>query len=146
MNAGANLNFRTDTYSTPLRAACFDGRNDIVEFLVAHGADINLANSYNNTCLMISAYKGHTEVVEFLLKNGANPNEQANCKATALHYASECGHTDICRLLLDHKAVLKVNENNMTPVITAAERTRESVVELFCNRDKLLNKEEVRSF
>lgn len=141
---GANVNFRTDTDSTPLRAACFDGRLDIVEYLVRHGADINLANAFNNTCLMISAYKGHTDVVEFLLSNGANPNEQAKCGASALHYAAECGHTEICRLLLDHNAVIKLNEYKMSPVITAAERTKESVVELFCNRENLLTKEEVR--
>lgn len=81
---GANVNHKTKTNSTPLRAACFDGkflilifffgwtlnkfnyfigRLDIVKYLVAHNADINLANTYNNTCLMISAYKGHADVV-----------------------------------------------------------------------------------
>lgn len=81
-----------------------------------------------------------------MLQNGANPNEQAKCGATALHYAAECDHTEICRLLLEYNAVIKLNECNMSPVITAAERTKESVVELFCNRDKLLTKEEVRKF
>lgn len=81
---GANVNHKTKTLSTPLRAACFDGiiksnlfclreeknfdfffvgRLDIVKYLVAHNAEINLGNTYNNTCLMISSYKGHTDVV-----------------------------------------------------------------------------------
>lgn len=55
---GADVNYRTDTDSTPLRAACFDGRLDIVQYLVNHNANVNLANAYNNTCLMISSYKG----------------------------------------------------------------------------------------
>lgn len=55
---GADVNHRTDTDSTPLRAACFDGRLDIVQYLVNHKADVNIANAYNNTCLMISSYKG----------------------------------------------------------------------------------------
>lgn len=121
------------------------GHLDIVKYLVAHNAEINLANAYNNTCLMISAYKGHTDVVEFLLNNGADPDQQALCGATALHYAAECGHVDICAALLDYGATLKRNEFDMTAVTTAAERTRELVVELFYGRPNLLTKEEVKT-
>lgn len=92
---------------------------------------------------MISAYKGHADVVEFLLMNGADPNQQALCGATALHYAAECGHVEICAALLEYGATLMRNEFDMTPVTTAAERTRELVVELFYGRPNLLSKEEV---
>lgn len=77
------------------------------------------------------------------MANGANANEQAHCGATALHYAAECGHVAICNLLLDYGATLQKNEYGMTAVITAAERTRELVVELFYTREGLLTKEEV---
>lgn len=122
----------------------FSGHLDIVKYLVAHNAEINLANAYNNTCLMISAYKGHTDVVEFLLSHGADPDQQAHCGATALHYAAECGHVDICSALLSYGATLKRNEYDMTAVTTAAERTREKVVELFYGTPNLLTKEEVK--
>lgn len=78
--------------------------------------------------------------------NGAYVNEQAHCGATALHYAAECGHVLICNLLLDYGATLQKNEYGMTAVITAAERTRELVVELFYTRTDLLTKEEVLYF
>lgn len=139
---GADINHHTKNVSTPVRAACFDGRLDIIRYLMDHGADINLANGYNNTCLMITSYKGHADVVEYLLENDALPNEQANCGATALHYAAECGHVEVCTVLLDYGGVFKRNEYGMTPVICAAERTRESVVELFVNRPGLLTKDE----
>lgn len=143
MKHGANVNHKTDTDSTPLRAACFDGRLDIVQYLVNHKADVNLPNAYNNTCLMISSYKGHCDVVEYLLQNGAKPNDQANCKATSLHYASECGHLEICEMLLDYGGDIGIkNEYGMTAVITAAERTKEDVVEMFCDRNNMLTKEE----
>lgn len=61
VQAGANVNHATLTNSTPLRAACFDGRLDIVLYLTQHGADIQIANKYNNTCLMIAAYKGDSK-------------------------------------------------------------------------------------
>lgn len=121
------------------------GHLDIVKYLVAHNAEINLANAYNNTCLMISAYKGHTDVVEFLLSHRADPDQQAHCGATALHYAAECGHVDICAALLSHGATLKRNEYDMTALTTAAERTREKVVELFYGTPNLLTKEEVKN-
>ena len=74
--------------STPLRAACFDGRLDIVKFLVETGkGDFNIANKFNNTCLMIAAFKGHVNVLEYLLSRGVNPDVTANCGATALHFA-----------------------------------------------------------
>ena len=63
VKAGANVNHPTKTNSTPLRAACFDGRLDIVKYLTEHQANIHIANEYNNTCLMIAAYKGHLDVV-----------------------------------------------------------------------------------
>lgn len=81
--------------------------------------------------------------MEFLLDNGADPDVQANCNATALHYAAESGHVDICAILLDYGASLKKNEYGMSAVVTAAERTRELVVELFYSRPNLLTKEEV---
>lgn len=139
---GANVNHQTQTDSTPLRAACFEGRLDVVEYLVAHGGDLNIANAFNNSCLMIASFKGHTSVVEFLLKNGALVNERAMCQATALHYASEMGHYEICRILLEYGATLELNEYGMTPAIYAAEKTRESVVELFCAWSDLITKED----
>ena len=64
---GADVNHTTGSQSTPLRAACFEGKLDIVAYLVEEGrADVNIANKYDNTCLMISAYKGHDEIVRYL--------------------------------------------------------------------------------
>lgn len=68
VKAGADVNHPTNTNSTPLRAACFDGRLDIVNYLTEHNANIHIANKYNNTCLMIAAYKGHLDIVSFNIK------------------------------------------------------------------------------
>lgn len=65
------------------------------------------------------------------------------CGATALHYAAECGHLEVCRLLLDHGARLLANEHGLTPVLSAAERTHEQLVDFFIERPDLMNKDEV---
>ncbi|XP_013788566.1 protein fem-1 homolog B-like [Limulus polyphemus] len=128
---GANVNHPTRTNSTPLRAACFDGRLDIVRFLVENSADIHIANKYNNTCLMIAAYKGHLDVVSYLLKKGADPDAHAHCGATSLHFAAEHGHLDVVKELLKGGANVKKNVVGMIPVMAAAERTKDEVVEYF---------------
>ena len=88
--------------SSDLRAACFDGRADIVRYLIEEGhANFNIANKFNNTCLMIAAFNGHLEVVKYLLEVGANPDETANCGATALHFAAETGAIDIVKELVE---------------------------------------------
>ena len=39
------------------RAACFDGHEHIVNYLLKRGADPEIANRYGHTCLMIACYK-----------------------------------------------------------------------------------------
>lgn len=126
---GASVNHPTKTNSTPLRAACFDGRLDIVKFLVDNGADLTIANKSNNTCLMISTYKGHHDVVEYLLSKNADPDCIAHCGATALHFAAECGHLEITKLLIKFGASIIKNDHNMNPLSVAAECGKESIVE-----------------
>ncbi|KAL1502206.1 hypothetical protein ABEB36_007382 [Hypothenemus hampei] len=145
VRAGADVNHPTKTNSTPLRAACFDGRLDIVKYLTQHKADIHIANKYNNTCLMIAAYKGHIDVVNFLLQNGANPNERALCGATALHFSAECGHDDVVKELLNYGAIFYTNDSGMTPIKSAAERTRHFVVEYLIERPEITKEEQIEA-
>lgn len=145
VKAGADVNHPTKTNSTPLRAACFDGRLDIVTYLTQHKADIHIANKYNNTCLMIAAYKGHIDIVSFLLENGANPNERALCGATALHFSAECGHVDVVKELLDYGAICYANYTGMTPIKSAAERTRHKVVEYLVERPEISKEEQIEA-
>nr|XP_032809291.1 protein fem-1 homolog B [Petromyzon marinus] len=138
--AHANVNHITVTSSTPLRAACFDGRLDIVRLLVEHRADVSIANKYGNTCLMIAAYRGHASVVRFLLGQGADPNVRAHCGATALHFAAEVGHADVVSALLAARAAILPNDHGMTPLKVAAETCKADVVQLFldsgaCDRE-----------
>lgn len=139
---GAQVDHCTKKGSTPLRAACFEGRLDVIQYLIEHGANVCTANMYNNTCVMIAAYKNYTDVLQYLLEKGAKVNEQAQCGASALYYAAECGHVEVCEILLDNGAVLSRNTFGLTPALAAAERTRETVVQVFLQRPGLLTKVE----
>ncbi|XP_017759150.1 PREDICTED: protein fem-1 homolog B [Eufriesea mexicana] len=146
VKAGANVDHRTKNLSTPLRAACFNGRLDIVKYLIEHNADINILYEFNNTCLMIAAYKGHLDIVTFLLQKGANPNEKTNCDTTALHLAAEHGHTTIVSELLTYGADISKNVSGMTPLITAAERTRAEVVEYLIKHVRVSREETIDAY
>ncbi|XP_054707076.1 protein fem-1 homolog B-like [Uloborus diversus] len=138
---GADVNHTTKTNSTPLRGACFEGRLDIIQYLVENGANIHKANKYNNTCLMIACYRGHLDVVTYLLSKQADPDAKAHCGATALHFASEHGHLNIVKKLLEHGAKITKNKMGMTPLLSAAEKTKSEIVE-YMIRDSLCSKEE----
>jgi ankyrin repeat protein len=51
INAGADLNFKYNDGSTPLHAAAFFCRPDLVKILLDDGADKNTKNTYQNTPL-----------------------------------------------------------------------------------------------
>ncbi|CAB0035738.1 unnamed protein product [Trichogramma brassicae] len=146
VKAGANVNHPTKTNSTPVRAACFDGRLDIVKYLIDHSADIHIANKYNNSCLMIATHNGHLDIVSYLLEQGADPNEKAQCGATALHFAAACGHTNIVKELLKHGAQMISNNKNMTPLISAAERARDDVVECLIENTEINREDKIEAF
>jgi Fem-1 homolog b len=64
---GADVNFLTETKSSPLRAACYLGHLNIVEYLVEHGANVNITNIYNSTCLMIASHNSKYIFIIILL-------------------------------------------------------------------------------
>lgn len=79
------------------------------------------------------------------MEKGANPDEKAHCGATALHFSSECGHLGIVKELLKYNAKLTKNENNMTALLTAAERTRANVVEYLIDLPEITKEEKVEA-
>lgn len=145
VGSGADVDHPTKAFSTPLRAACFDGRLDIVRFLVEHGADVNIPNKFSNSCLMIAAYKGHLSIIEYLLSLNCDPDGKAKCGGTALHFAAETGHLEIFKCLLEHGAQLSKNSFGMTPLNSAAERTKGNIVEYLVSTDHASEMEKIEA-
>ena len=137
LKAGADVNKVTESLSTPLRAACYEGHTEIVKYLIQKGnADVNVANKYDNTCLMIAAYRGHFEIVKLLLSHGADISARAKCGTTALHFAAEQGYLHIVSYLVETGGadVDVIDSHGMTPILGAADHCRAQVVEYLLPR------------
>ena len=67
---GADPNFVDKDGLTPLYFACSDGREDLVDKLIAKGADANA-----DGCLQISLDLMYNFVARSLIKNGADVNK-----------------------------------------------------------------------
>ncbi|VDK44335.1 unnamed protein product [Anisakis simplex] len=128
---GADINQTTNSNSSPLRGACYDGHYEIVKYLVDKGADIELANRHGHTPLMIAAFKMRTEVVKFLLERGADPLKSSAKGNTAMHDAAEAGSDEIVRMLLSMNAKNIADDFGVTPMMCAALAGHENVVRLL---------------
>ena len=130
----AEVDSRTSTNSTPLRAAAFKGHLGIVRCLVENGADVNARKNFNDTLLMVACFKGHLDVASYLVKHGANMNLQDHHGRSCLHYASERGHVQlVCELLaLGAKQIQALDR--LTPLLEASDDCNIEMVECFINR------------
>ncbi|KAL3867789.1 hypothetical protein ACJMK2_040636 [Sinanodonta woodiana] len=130
---GANIDGATETNSTPLRPACFDGNVEIVKYLIDCGADVNRQNKWGSSCLMVAAFFGHISVVEYLCQNGASIDTKDEFGATALHHAAEGGCLDVIKLLLTFGSNSKDTKDSFsfTPMMRAANFAKCDTVEFF---------------
>ena len=84
-NGSATLHYMSkDTYvnatggvlHTPLQAASWCGRMDIVEILMSNGADPNIyGGDSGGSALWAAAHKGHLDIMKHLLEKGADIHE-----------------------------------------------------------------------
>ena len=129
-----DVNGRTSSNSTPLRAAAYSGRLDIVRCLVENGADVNARNMYKNTPLMIACYNGHSKVVSYLIESGANIDLQDKEGNTALHMAIYKDHFENGKELVAIGALQLPNIQLLTPLLLASNNCKIDMVEYFIKR------------
>lgn len=60
-----------------------------------------------------------------------------------MHFSAKCGHVDIVRVLFQSGAISTVSENDMTPLLAAAERCQQDVVELIIARPETTRQEKI---
>lgn len=116
---GANIEHTTDSKSSPLRGAAFDGHCDVCEFLINKGADIDKPNQVGQSPLTIAAAMQKKECVQLLINKGADVNHKGHNGDTPLHVSVESGAVEIAKLLVTAGAQNNPNEVGFTPAILA---------------------------
>ncbi len=74
LEAGADVNMRDSSESTPLMLAASKGHIEVVRELLVKGADIDLQNSYGWTPLMLATTNRHTEIISLLVTHNTDPD------------------------------------------------------------------------
>ena len=66
MEAGADINHPNETNSTPLRAASYHNRVEVIVYLLNQGADISISNHVGQAPVMISVLRENEEALRSL--------------------------------------------------------------------------------
>lgn len=87
LNAGANIEAKSDVGHTPLHSAAYRGELEIVKGLLDAGASVGARSGYLRTPLHQAAVNGHLQVVQKLLNEGADIHDEDENGETAIHLA-----------------------------------------------------------
>jgi len=119
---GANVNASGALKRTPLFAAAFCDRPDVVKLLLAKGGKHDVADVNGMLPLHAAVVVGGTETVKALLANGANVNGKDAAGRTALHVAAATNQMSMVELLLAGKANSTLRDTRgMTAAALAAD-------------------------
>lgn len=92
---------------TPLMAAAWNNRIDLIPILIDAGADVNALSSHQSSSLHIFSRQGaerderSAEGIQTLLTAGVNPNVHDATGKTPLHYAAALNMPILAKALLD---------------------------------------------
>lgn len=123
--------------NTPLNAAVFGNRPEVIRFLLESRTDVNVKQQGGWTPLHRAAYLGYDETVTLLLEHGANPQITTDDGETALQLALKRGHratADLIRLTVKGSNPTKMGE-------TASMATLETLLDAVAAGDRTQVKE-----
>lgn len=115
-----------------------DCPDELARWLVENGADLSAGDRYGETPLHARSrhWQGRIAV---LLALGADVHARDNSGDTPLHFAAGVGNITTARLLLEHGARIDcLNEMNMTPLVWALHRCRNSDIKKLAAMAELL--------
>ena len=118
--AGAHVNARHESGTTPLLAAALSGQVEAARVLLTAGADVEMRYRNEATALVLVAIQSNTEMARLLVAHGANVDAGAKEGTTALLAASATGNIGMIRALLDAGASLEQKDkSSVTPLLAA---------------------------
>ncbi|XP_067654233.1 uncharacterized protein [Haliotis asinina] len=100
-----DINSRGWYSKTPVMAAAWHRRRDVVEFLVGRGADVSLVDRDGDNVLHLACRGGDLETVKLILSmNVVDINARNNDGKTAADWARDLGHQRMLDLLVSRGA------------------------------------------
>ncbi|ANB50982.1 putative ankyrin repeat protein [Powai lake megavirus] len=100
-------------YHTELSMACYEGHQNIVEYLIKLGMNVN---DYDNIALQTAANRGHSKIFEYLLLKSSINNKLYQCIDTMITDVCSKGHLKI----IDGQ-VISTLKNTISQVNSATE-------------------------
>ena len=82
LEAGADVNVRTEYGVTPLFMSSGEGHTEIVKLLLGAKADVNTADTDGVTPLFMASRNGYTRIVKLLLLAGTDVNSRVSLRGT----------------------------------------------------------------
>ena len=93
---------------TPLWAAAYAGRLNVVKPLIKRNADVDGRTSKGSTPLRAASHEGHLDVVRCLVESGADVNARTQYKGTPIMAACDHGHLSIVTYLINKGAFVNL--------------------------------------
>ena len=143
LEQNADVDSKTSTGSTPLRVAAHEGHLDIVRCLVESGADVNARNQYKGTPIMAACDYGHLSIISYLINKGAFVDLQDTDGKTALYGAIERSHLEVVSQLLALGASQLPNNQGLTPLFLACDKSSIEIVEYLINRPECTKEQRI---
>lgn len=119
LDAGAAIDARASSGSTPLHLAAWHGCVEHVTLLLARGADIAAITRALRTPLHFAARRGHADIVQRLVETGADVNQADSKGMTALHFAADGDHEAAAFALIDVGAACIPANDGQNPLDVA---------------------------
>ena len=133
-----NVAESSDLTRTPILAATFYERPEIVKVLIKFNADLEAKDKAGLNALMYACYRQNLELAKLLATNGAKANSQANGGTTPLLIAAHLGNAALVNLLLQHGADVKGSTDLGATALMVSSENKE-VLEKLVNLDLDVN-------
>lgn len=130
----ADINTKNEYGWTPLILAAWNGKEEVVRFLLKHNPSVNTQDKINSySALMWATLKGHAEIVKLLIEHGAEVNARdEHFGHTALMLASMKGHVKTINHLLEAGANPDlVDTGGLTALMHAARYGRDDAARIL---------------
>ncbi|MCP4177342.1 MAG: hypothetical protein GY756_06225 [bacterium] len=139
---GADVNYVTGNYYTPICFAARYGHPKVIQLLVDNGANVNyIMPVTGDTPLVMAAYYGQVEACKALIKNGANINYSDFNGMSVVDWAFIKINADVVAYLIEAGADVKMKRNNTVPkvMLEALGHQNKRLIKLLVDKGVSLN-------